>query len=100
MRTRVVATLLTAALWVTVADAESAEHHISQQNNSFGAEQITVHVGDSVVFANDDKSFHSVFSVSRREQLRPGHVRQGPVQEGGLRRAGRRDRGVAPSIRS
>ncbi len=51
-----------ALLFVGVADA--AEHEVVQKNKAFSVEELTVKVGDTVKFTNQDDFFHNVFSLS------------------------------------
>ncbi len=51
---------LTCALVVSVAWAATVV--VSQENRSFGVKEVTVAVGDSVVFQNDDYYGHNVYS--------------------------------------
>jgi plastocyanin len=51
-----------AALVVLPALAE--EHLITQQDRAFSQREISIKVGESIVFKNDDQVTHNVFSVS------------------------------------
>lgn len=44
--------------------AFAAEHVVSQKNKNFSVKKLTVTVGDSVKFVNDDPFAHNVFSLS------------------------------------
>lgn len=59
---RTLAVLALASLAAAPALAE--EHVVSQKNKSFSTKQLTVKVGDSVKFVNDDPFAHNVFSLS------------------------------------
>lgn len=57
---------LTAMLLAALALPAQAgqEHVVSQKNKSFSVKKLTVKVGDSVKFVNDDNFAHNVFSLS------------------------------------
>lgn len=40
------------------------EHLVSQKNKAFSVKKLTVKVGDSVKFSNDDSFAHNIFSLS------------------------------------
>ncbi|MES2662829.1 MAG: plastocyanin/azurin family copper-binding protein [Pseudomonadota bacterium] len=42
----------------------AAEHIVAQKNKAFSQPELTVKVGDTVQFRNDDDFFHNVFSLS------------------------------------
>lgn len=42
----------------------SEQHLVTQQNKAFSEEEITIKVGDSVRFLNEDNFAHNVFSLS------------------------------------
>ena len=42
----------------------AAEHEVGQQNKTFTVSKLTVSVGDTVHFKNEDPFFHNVFSLS------------------------------------
>ena len=44
--------------------AENLPPNISQKDKRFSMQSLTVKVGDSVTFTNDDPFFHNVFSLS------------------------------------
>jgi plastocyanin len=62
MRTLAPVLALLAALFASSAHAE--EHVVVQKNKSFPAKKLTVHVGDTVKFVNDDPFAHNIFSLS------------------------------------
>lgn len=55
------AILLSPAL---LAGSTAAEHVIGQKNKAFAKAEITVKVGEKVVFKNDDDVTHNVFSTT------------------------------------
>jgi plastocyanin len=44
--------------------ALAEEHLITQQDRAFSQREISIKVGESIVFKNDDQVTHNVFSVS------------------------------------
>ena len=42
----------------------AAEHEVGQKNKAFSQDKLTVGVGDTVKFTNNDDFFHNVFSLS------------------------------------
>jgi plastocyanin len=60
-----------AALVVTAAWA-SKEHVVSQKNKAFSVKKLTVKVGESVKFTNDDAFAHNVFSLSAAKSFDTG----------------------------
>ncbi len=53
-----------AGLVVAGAAWAAQEHVISQKNKAFSAKKLTVKVGDTVKFVNEDSFAHNVFSLS------------------------------------
>jgi len=74
MRTLALATL---ALALTAGHAFAAEQVVSQKNKSFSVKKLTVQVGDSVRFVNDDPFAHNVFSLSDTKSFDLGSYGQG-----------------------
>lgn len=66
-----IVTILTA----THVFAETKE--ISQKGKAFSQDKLTVKVGDSVNFRNDDSFFHNVFSLSDASMFDLGSYPQG-----------------------
>jgi len=58
--------LLASSLAVIVAGSVWAaqEHVVAQKNKSFSVKKLTVKVGDSIKFVNEDSFAHNVFSLS------------------------------------
>ena len=59
-RLLLVATALCCVSW----SAQAAEHVVSQKNKAFSTKKLTIKVGDSIKFVNDDNFAHNVFSLS------------------------------------
>lgn len=51
-----------AALLSCIVHAE--EHVVSQKDKNFSTDKLTISVGDSVSFLNNDPFFHNIFSLS------------------------------------
>ena len=45
-------------------DCAAEEHVVSQKNKAFSVKKLTLKVGDSVKFVNEDSFAHNVFSLS------------------------------------
>ena len=53
------------SLMLAAGTAAAAEEHVvAQKNKSFSIKKLTVKVGDSVKFVNEDSFAHNVFSLS------------------------------------
>jgi plastocyanin len=52
------------ALLTTISVAQASEFRITQKNQEFSQKEITIKVGDTIVFANEDSVTHNVFSAS------------------------------------
>ena len=71
-------TLLVLALSLAAAGPSlAAEHVVSQKNKSFSVKKLTVNVGDSVRFQNDDPFAHNIFSLSDTKSFDLGSYGQG-----------------------
>jgi plastocyanin len=68
-------------------------HEIGQKNKTFSENQITVRVGDKVVFKNDDAVTHNVFSST------PGHQFNSKSQPPGTETAVSFDREGTVAVR-
>ena len=44
--------------------ALAAEHEVTQEAKAFSTDEITIKVGDTVNFKNNDSFFHNIFSLS------------------------------------
>ena len=53
------------------------QHVVTQKRSAFSAKQITVKVGDSVKFVNEDGYSHNVFSLSEAKTFDLGSMAQG-----------------------
>ena len=56
--------LLGFALLMVTTAVNAAEYDVGQKNKQFTEKQLTIKVGDSVKFTNEDEFFHNVFSLS------------------------------------
>ena len=63
------------AMTLNVANAE--EHTVTQQGLAFDRASLTVKVGDSVPFVNQDAEFHNIFSLSDTATFDLGSFGQG-----------------------
>ena len=53
-----------AALFASAGARAAEEHVVAQKNKGFSVKKLTVKVGDSVKFVNEDSFAHNVFSLS------------------------------------
>jgi plastocyanin len=63
-------------LLVTVAQA-AEEQVVSQKNKSFSTKKLSIKVGDSVKFVNEDSFAHNVFSLSAAKSFDLGSFGNG-----------------------
>lgn len=56
--------LMTLLMLAVSATAFSAEVEVGQKNKQFTKKSVSIKVGDSVKFTNEDAFFHNVFSLS------------------------------------
>lgn len=61
---RTLAPVLAVLAMLFAVSAHAEEHVVVQKNKSFPAKKLTVHVGDTVKFVNDDPFAHNIFSLS------------------------------------
>ncbi|GLC25352.1 cupredoxin domain-containing protein [Roseisolibacter agri] len=54
--------LLATSIVLGLVGHGTADHVVSQKNKTFSTAALTVHVGEKVVFKNDDSVPHNVFS--------------------------------------
>jgi plastocyanin len=80
------ATLLV-ALCVS-ASAHTAEYEIGQKGKKFSQKELTVKVGDTVSFKNDDPFFHNIFSLSDTKTFDLGSFPQGQSKKVTFEKAG------------
>jgi plastocyanin len=59
------------------ASAHTAEFEIGQKGKKFSQKELTVKVGDTVSFKNDDPFFHNIFSLSDTKTFDLGSFPQG-----------------------
>jgi plastocyanin len=52
------------AVMCSAGTAAAEEHVVAQKNKAFSMKKLTVKVGDSVKFVNEDSFAHNVFSLS------------------------------------
>lgn len=62
MKAAALATLVACA--VLIAPVQAAEHVVGQKNKQFTTKALTVKVGDTVKFLNEDPFQHNIFSLS------------------------------------
>lgn len=55
---------LSCAGLLVASSAHAGEHVVTQKNKSFSAKKLTVKVGDTIKFVNEDSFAHNVFSLS------------------------------------
>ncbi|MFZ2650182.1 MAG: plastocyanin/azurin family copper-binding protein [Burkholderiaceae bacterium] len=65
------------ALAIAGAAWAAQEHVVSQKNKAFSAKKISVKVGDTVKFVNDDNFAHNVFSLSAAKSFDLGSFGSG-----------------------
>jgi len=70
------------------ASARAAEYEIGQKDKKFSQKELTVKVGDSVNFKNDDPFFHNVFSLSDTKTFDLGSFPQGQSKKVTFDKAG------------
>ena len=63
------------------AQAFAASHVVTQKGMAFAPETMTVKVGDTVVFKNDDKLTHNVYSRSPGNEFNLKSVKPGDSAE-------------------
>ena len=66
-----IAVPLAGAVWA------AQEHVVAQKNKSFSVKKLTVKVGDSVKFVNEDSFAHNVFSLSASKSFDLGSFGNG-----------------------
>jgi len=72
------AVLVTWATALLGGAAQAAEEHlVSQKNKAFSTKKMTIKVGDSVKFVNDDSFAHNVFSLSAAKSFDLGSFGNG-----------------------
>ena len=66
-----------AALIAVGAAWAAQEHMVAQKNKSFSVKKLTIKVGDSVKFVNEDSFAHNVFSLSAAKSFDLGSFGNG-----------------------
>lgn len=81
--------------------ALAAEHEVAQKNKQFTVSDLTVKVGDTVSFPNQDPFFHNVFSLSPAKTFDLGSYKKGETKKVVFEQAGKVDVECAihPSMR-
>jgi plastocyanin len=69
----------------------SQEHLVSQKNKAFSVKKLSVKVGDSVKFSNDDSFAHNVFSLSAAKSFDLGSYSGGASKSVTFDKAGKVD---------
>lgn len=64
--------VLAAALAAVAVPAAAEEHVVAQKNKAFSIKKLTLKVGDSVKFVNEDSFAHNVFSLSPTKSFDTG----------------------------
>ena len=63
---KLILTSAAAAAFITMAGpAAATDHVVSQKDGAFSVGTLQVKSGDQVIFKNEDKVFHNVFSLSK-----------------------------------
>jgi len=71
---------LSASLLACACDAFAAEHVVSQKGKAFSMKKLSVKIGDSVKFLNEDPFSHNVFSLSDAKSFDLGSYGQGAAK--------------------
>jgi len=77
MNTFRIPALAAAALLAMAGAASAAEHVVVQKAKAFSAGKLTVKLGDTVKFLNEDPFSHNVFSLSDAKSFDLGSYGQG-----------------------
>lgn len=73
-KTAIAVALIAAAV---ASAARADEHVVTQKNKSFSTKKLTVKVGDSIKFVNEDSFAHNVFSLSAAKSFDTGSFGNG-----------------------
>lgn len=68
---------LTAACLFSGGPLLAAEHEVGQKNKAFSHQTLTVAVGDSVNFTNQDPFYHNIYSLSDTQTFDLGSYPKG-----------------------
>jgi len=77
MKTLSQAAAAMAALAITAGTACAAEHVVLQKGKAFSTKKLSLKLGDSVKFVNEDPFSHNVFSLSDAKSFDLGSYGQG-----------------------
>ncbi len=77
MKQLAVGIFLTASMLACACDAFAAEHVVAQKGKAFAVKKLSVKLGDSVKFVNEDPFSHNVFSLSDAKSFDLGSYGQG-----------------------
>lgn len=67
-------TLFGSILWA------ATEHTISQKDKKFSAEKLSIKVGDTVSFPNEDPIYHNIYSLSSTKIFDLGSYKKGETK--------------------
>lgn len=74
-------TILLTALLLTVLLSHAADFEVAQKNKQFSQKVLSVKVGDSVNFRNEDPFVHNIFSLSDTKTFDLGTYPQGQAKK-------------------
>jgi plastocyanin len=77
LKTAMAAAFLAGGAVAYVAAAYAAEHTIGQKGKVFSKPDITIKIGDALVFVNDDTVPHNVMSMDPQNKFNLGSLRPG-----------------------
>jgi plastocyanin len=69
-----------AASLLAATSAQAAEHVVTQRNKAFSVKKLTIKVGDTIAFANEDSFAHNVFSLSAAKGFDTGSFGSGQTK--------------------
>ena len=72
---------VTVALLLVAGSAAAEEHVVAQKNKAFSMKKLTIKVGDSVKFVNEDSFAHNVFSLSAAKGFDTGSFGSGQTRD-------------------
>ena len=70
------------------SQAQAGEHVVTQKAKAFGAKKLSVKLGDSIKFVNEDPFAHNVFSLSETKSFDLGSHGQGASKSVVMDKAG------------
>ena len=83
-----IAIAITLAALASAGSAGAAEHVVAQKGKAFAVKKLSVKVGDSVKFVNEDPFSHNVFSLSDAKSFDLGSYGQGVAKSVTFDKAG------------